>query len=119
MQDPGQRRQGGGWIPSRRLWVGEVVTALVVEEPVKGRVQGAAEVRSGPRGEPFGPLGVDDDVTVGVVDVVGQGLVGPPVDGRRGVLRNSLYGPAKEVFEPECLGRRLGDQLHEAPVSRL
>ena len=24
---------------------------------------------------------------------------------------NSLHGPAEEVLEPECLGRRLGDQF--------
>src|SRR3974390_796316 len=91
--------QGGkcvGGCPTGPGRMGEVVEPLVVQERVGFRVELAREGRGGSGGESLRSIRGDEDVSIGVVDVVGEGFASPPVDRGRVVLGHLLVGEAEE-----------------------
>ena len=71
-------------------WMGKVPAAESREELLECRIELPVKVGSGTRDEALDALRVDDDEAVGMVDVIGERLAGPPVDCGRLVLGNLL-----------------------------
>ena len=94
---------------------GEVLAAQVAEERLQLLVEGAVEIRCGTGDEPNVAGGVDEDVAVRVVDVVGQGTVRQPVDRRGVVLVDLLVEEAGVVGQAGEDRRGLGHQLPGRP----
>ena len=100
--------QASAIVQSGRLGVVQVVHAAGVEQRGQLRVEPAAQVGRVGVDEALAAGGVDEDVPVGVVDVVGERLAGAPVVVGRLLLGDDLVAHAEGLPEGREVGRGAG-----------